>query len=46
MIDDGVFDILDRNCRAGDTQNAGAFTGRRTDAAGKFRKVVGFVQPF
>ena len=43
-VDDRVLDVLDRHRRVVDAQHAGAFAGRRTDAAGEFRKVVRLVQ--
>ena len=43
-VDDGLFDLLDGDRRLVDAQHAGGFAGRRTDAAGEFREIVGGVQ--
>src|ERR1700730_11735970 len=43
-VDDRQFDILDCNRRVVDAEDARTFTWRRTDAAGKFRKVVSLMQ--
>ena len=43
-LDDSFFDLLDRYGRLVDAENAGGFAGRRADAAGELRKVVGGMQ--
>ena len=45
LVDDRRFDVLDRHRRLDDAQRTRAFARRRADAAGKFREVVGLVQP-
>ena len=45
FVDDRAFDALDRDRRFDQAQDAGAFTRRRADAAGKFGKIVGGVEP-
>jgi hypothetical protein len=44
-IDDSAFDIFDGHRRVGDSKNACAFAGSRTNPSGELREVVGFVQP-
>jgi len=44
VVDDLALDVLDGHRRVVDPQHTGAFAGRRTDAAGKFREIVGLVQ--
>ena len=45
FVDDRTLDILNRHWRiAIDAHHAGAFAGRRTNATGKFGKVIGLVQ--
>ena len=44
-VNNGVFNVLDRDCGIGDPQDAGTFTGSRTGAAREFRKIVGFMKP-
>jgi len=46
VINDAALDVLDGDRRIIDAQHAGTFAGRGADAAGEFREVVGFVQPF
>jgi len=43
-LDDGKFDVLDRDRRFDDPEHAGAFAGCGADAAGEFGKVVRLVQ--
>src|ERR1019366_6245795 len=43
-LDDRELDVLDRDGRAVDAEHAGAFARRRTDAAGKLRKIIRLVQ--
>jgi hypothetical protein len=43
-IDDGGLDGLDRDGWGADAEHAGTFAGRRTDASGDLRKVVGPVE--
>ena len=40
-VDDRAFDRLDRHRRVLDVERAGGLAGRRANAAGEFRKVVG-----
>ena len=44
-VDDRHLDVLDGHGRVGDPEHAGALAGRRTDAPGELREVVGLVQP-
>ena len=44
VLDDLLFDDLDRHRRLVDAQHAGGFARRRADAAGELRKIVGGVQ--
>ena len=44
MVDDVLLDQLDRDRLLVDAQHARFFAGRRADAAGEFRKVVGLEQ--
>ncbi len=44
VIDDRGFDIFNRHRQFVEPQHAAAFAGRRTNPAGKFRKIVGLVQ--
>src|SRR5690606_30570700 len=44
LVDDGVLDRLDADGVVVDVQRAGGFAGRRADAAGELRKVVGGMQ--
>src|SRR5205807_8319847 len=46
LVDDGVLDRLDADRVLVDAQHARFLAGRRTDAAGEFRKVVGRMQYF
>ncbi len=43
-LHDVLFDLLDRDCRLIDPQHTRRFARRWTNAAGKFRKIVGRVQ--
>ena len=43
-VDDGVLDALDGHRRGVDAEHARALAGRRADAAGELREVVGLVQ--
>src|SRR5487761_1913846 len=43
-VDDGAFDRLDGDGIVVDVERAGGFAGRRADAAGEFREIVGRVQ--
>src|ERR1700752_3436875 len=40
-LDYVLFVLLNRNCRLGDTKNAGGFARRRTNTACELREVVG-----
>src|SRR5208337_4330109 len=40
MLDDCLFDVLDRHRRVVNTQNAGSFAGRRAYPSGEFGEVV------
>ena len=44
-IDDGSFNVFDGDGGIINAKNAGAFAGRRTNAAGKFWEIVRLVQP-
>ena len=45
-VNDGAFEALDGDGRGVDAEHAGAFAGRRADAAGEVGEVIGLVQPF
>ena len=44
-VDDLAFDRLDRHRIVVEVERAGRLAGRRADAAGEFREIVGAVQP-
>ena len=44
VLDDRLFDLLDGDRRLVDSEHAGGLAGRRADAAGDLREVVGGVQ--
>ena len=44
VLDDRLLDDLDRHRRLVDAQHAGRFAGRRADAAGELREIVGRMQ--
>ena len=46
MIDDGIFDVLDRYRWVGDAQYTRAFAWGGAGAAGELGEIVGFVEPF
>ena len=45
LVDDREFHRLDGHRIIVDSEHAGPFTGRRTQGAGKFREIVGCMQP-
>src|SRR2546430_17710283 len=44
MIDDGTFQVLDRDGRRIDAEDAGAFARCGTNAARELREIVGFME--
>src|ERR1700757_1395419 len=46
FVDDRAFQVLNRNRRRVNSENARALAGSGANATGKVGKIVGFVQPF
>ena len=45
LVDDGTFDVLDRDGRGVDAENTRAFARSRADATGELGEIIGLVEP-
>src|SRR5690349_1524590 len=46
LVDNRTFEVLDCDRRRVNAEDAGAFAGRRTNAASEFGKIISFVEAF